>query len=281
VAIDLEITLNRYLDYDPEGRMYVLEDDLARVRAEEEQNTLARQNGSESAVTMGLQGDAIQPLILRVNQGECLRVQLRNDMARNAGELVSLHIHGSSLTVAATGEAALASNPDTLVQPGAAVTYEWWVGEQEPEATHYFHSHGETREQTNHGLFGAVIVEPAGSTYLHPSTGEALSAGWSAMIVDPNGSNFREFALIYHEIGTERYRHLNRNGLPVDLLDRYTKSYKPGGRALNYRSEPFMNRLDLQFKTNGKVDHSLAYSSYSFMCIMFTVGRFAGAGKAM
>ena len=27
-AIDVEITLNRFLDYDPDGRMYVLERDL-------------------------------------------------------------------------------------------------------------------------------------------------------------------------------------------------------------------------------------------------------------
>ena len=33
-AINVEITLNRYLDYDPQGRMYVLEEDLARVRAD-------------------------------------------------------------------------------------------------------------------------------------------------------------------------------------------------------------------------------------------------------
>ena len=79
---------------------------------------------------MGLQGDAIQPLILRVNQGECLRIHLRNGMEQCDDEAVSLHIHGSGLTVAATGDPALASNPDALVAPGATVTYEWWVGDR-------------------------------------------------------------------------------------------------------------------------------------------------------
>lgn len=267
VAISLEITLNRYLDYDPEGRMYVLEEELARVRQEEAQNTAARAGTAETAVTAGLQGDAIQPLILRVNQGECLRINLRNgtgDEAGRAGEIVSLHIHGSSLYLAATGEAAIASNFSVLAAPGATVTYEWWVGDGEPEGTHYFHSHGDTREQTNHGLFGAVIVEPKGSTYRDPRNGEPIRSGWDAIITDPNGSDFREFALVYHEIGTERFRHRNRFGFAVELLDRFTSSYKPGGRALNYRSEPFMNRLELQYNTSGKIDHSLAYSSYSF-----------------
>src|SRR5207237_10787450 len=80
VAINVEITLNRFLDYDPQGRMYVLETDLPRVRAEEAQNREARAGRAEPAVSIGLHGDAIQPLTLRVNQGECLRVSLRNHL---------------------------------------------------------------------------------------------------------------------------------------------------------------------------------------------------------
>jgi len=69
-AINVEMTLNRYLDYDPQGRMYVLLEDLQRVRDEEAQNREARFGRAEPAVSSGLQGDAIQPLTLRVNQGE-------------------------------------------------------------------------------------------------------------------------------------------------------------------------------------------------------------------
>ena len=82
VAINVQITLNRFLDYDPDGRMYVLEDELARVRQEEAQNRAARQDKAAPAVSIGLQGDAIQPLVLRVNQGECLRITLRNGLGR-------------------------------------------------------------------------------------------------------------------------------------------------------------------------------------------------------
>jgi hypothetical protein len=42
VAINIEITLNRFLDYDPEGRMYALEEELAWARLEEAQNKAAR-----------------------------------------------------------------------------------------------------------------------------------------------------------------------------------------------------------------------------------------------
>lgn len=262
VAINVEITLNRFLDYDPQGRMYVLEEKLARVRREEAQNRAARSGNVEPAVSLGLQGDAIQPLTIRVNQGECLRVNLTNNLAN--GESTSFHIHGSGLYVADTGAPAIATNPDSIVARGVTGTYEWWVATEEQEGTHYLHSHGNTREQTSHGLFGAVIVEPKGSKYLDPLGGGELRSGWAAIIQDPNGSDFREFAYFYHEIGDDKYRHRDKNGNQVPLVDPISHVYKPGGRALNYRSEPFMNRLKLQEETVGLKDKSLGYGSYTF-----------------
>src|SRR5215470_11346117 len=225
VAINVEITLNRFLDHDPRGRMYVLKDDLPRVRQEEKQNRAARADGADAAVSFGLQADAIQPLVLRVDQGECLRINLRNDLANS--EPASIHLHGSALYLANTGRAAIATDPASIVRPGGNTTYEWWVTEHEPEGTHYFHSHGST-------------------------------------IVPPEGSHFREFVIFYHEIGNERYRLLDRTGAPVTQIDPFTSGYRPGARAINYRSEPFMNRLALQHRLTGRYDKSQAYSSYVF-----------------
>lgn len=260
-AIHVEITLNRYMDYDPEGRMYVLEGDLGRVRAEEAMNRAARSGGTEPGASVGLQGDAIQPLVLRVNQGECLVVALRNDLP---DEPVSFHLHGSSLYVDSNGRPALATEPGAVAHPGSTITYRWWVPEEEPEGTHYFHSHGDTRLQTSHGLFGAVVVEPRGSIYLDPRTGAEADSGWDAIIRDPAGTDFREFTLFYHEIGNERYRHRDATGGLVVQVDPLTGAYRPGDRAINYRSEPFMNRLQLQRRLSGRFDESLAYSSYAF-----------------
>ncbi|MCH8061437.1 MAG: multicopper oxidase domain-containing protein [Chloroflexi bacterium] len=262
VAIDIEITLNRFLDYDPDGRMFVLEERLERARREEAQNRLARAGGADPAVSHGLQGDAIQPLIIRANQGDCLRLTFRN--AIDAQEPASIHIHGSGLYIAATREAATAANPDSYASPDTSVTYEWMIGGDEPEGTHYFHSHGVDRFQTSHGLFGAVIVEPLGSEYLDTLTGKELLSGWAAIIRDPDGSDFREFAIVYHEIGDESYRHLDKNGEPVLDVDPYTGAYRPGARAINYRSEPFFNRMQLQSDAFGAADISMAYSSYTF-----------------
>lgn len=262
VAIQLAITLNRYLDYDPEGRMYVLEEALPQVRQEEAQNATARKDGGFGGVSLGLQGDAIQPLVLRVNQGECLQITLRNDLP--APEAVTLHLHGSGLYVQGSGPPALTGNAEAIIAPGVTITYTWWVSPDEPEGTHYFHSHADERFQTGHGLFGAVIVEPQGAHYHDPRTGQALPSGWDAIIAPPAGDAFREFVIIYHEIGNERYRHADRHGRLVTQVDPYTGAYRPGDRAINYRSEPFMNRLQLQQERFGRFDESLVYSSYAF-----------------
>ena len=116
-----------------------------------------------AAVSIGLQGDAIQPLVLRVNQGECLRITLRNEL--EGDEPASFHLHGSGLYMVDSAEPAIATNPASVVRPGATATYEWAIAPDEPEGTHYFHSHGDEREQTDHGLFGALIVELAGSSF--------------------------------------------------------------------------------------------------------------------
>src|SRR6266851_5580882 len=106
-------------------------------------------------VSIGLQGDAIQPLTVRVNQDDCVYISLRNDLG--AGEPASLHLHGSGLYVAGLSQPAIATNRAATADPGETVEYQWMVAPDEPEGTHYFHSHGNDREQSGPGLFGALI----------------------------------------------------------------------------------------------------------------------------
>ena len=116
---------------------------------------------------------------------------LRNALDNN--EPASFHLHGSALYVATTGAPALAANPDATASPGAAVTYEWWVSDNEPEGTHYFHSHGNTRLQTAHGLFGAVIVEPRAPATWTQSRGSPCRAvgrpSFRTRAAPPSGSS--------------------------------------------------------------------------------------------
>jgi len=121
--INIEISLNRWLDYYP-GYMYVLANDIDKVRAEEAKNKAAREKEGfdPGSVTTGLQGDAIQPLVLRANQGDCVKITLRNQMADESG---SLHIQSAGMVISATGKAATTTNPDSVVAPGKSVEMEW------------------------------------------------------------------------------------------------------------------------------------------------------------
>src|SRR5690606_27897064 len=125
-AINVEITLNQWLDYYP-GYMYVLTENIEKVRKEEANNASAREETGfpTGSVSNGLQTDWIQPLVIRANQGDCVKVTLRNQL--EFGEAVSFHIHGSSMVVNATGQAATTTNPDTVVEEGEQLDLEWYI----------------------------------------------------------------------------------------------------------------------------------------------------------
>jgi hypothetical protein len=256
VALAVDITINRYGDHDPQGRMYALAPQVQRVRAQE--------RAGADAVSNGLQGDAIQPLTLRVLPGECLQVSLRDDLP---SETASFHLHGVPWRVVGSGRAATEQEPTAVAAPGRTVDYEWAVPKTEPDGTHYAHSHGPdaalARKQTEHGLYAAVVVEPAGATWTDPRTG-APATGWDAVVHRPDGTSFREFTLFYAEDGDEPYQPVTKDGQFVPLVDDLTGAYKPGARWVNYRSEPFLDRLSLEKARTGHYDESGAYSSYAF-----------------
>ncbi len=272
--IPVEITLNRWQDYYP-GYMYVLTENIDKVRAEEAKNKAARETEWDpGAVSTGLQGDYIQPLVIRGNQGDCVKITLRNQMADESG---SLHIHGSSMVVSATGKAATTTNPDSIVDAGKTVELEWYLQPGIQEGVRQFHSYSNDRELTVMGLFGAFVVEPRGSKYLEPlGTGTPTEAksGWQVMIDNGSGPDFREHVIFYHEIGDEAFRPLNKKGDFLPQRDPLTDAYRPGGRALNYRSEPFgIDEMHLQHEYFGFEDESLAYSAYTFGDAPTTIPR--------
>lgn len=272
--INVEITLNRWQDYYP-GYMYVLSENIGKVRAEEAKNKAAReQEWDPGSVTTGMQGDSIQPLVIRGNQGDCVKITLQNQMQEEAG---SLHIHGSSMIISATGKAATTTNPDSVVEPGKSVEMEWYLFPGIQEGVRQFHSYSNDRELTVMGLFGAFVVEPRGSKYLDPlGTGPATEtrSGWQAMIDNGSGPDFREHVIFYHEIGDEAFRPLNKKGDFLPQRDPLTDAYRPGGRAINYRSEPFgIDQMHLQHEYFGFEDESSAYNAYTFGDTPTTIAR--------
>ncbi len=253
-AINVRITLNRFGDNDPGGYMYALDAALPAVRAQEASNQ----------VSTGLRTDAIQPLVLRANLGECLVVRFTNRLttgpvgAEGGGgpaPRTSFHVSGLAFQAGSQG-GAVGRNADTSVAPGASRTFRIAMTGQ--EGAHVVSPLGDMRAVTDHGLFGSVIAEPAGSRYLAAATGAPDDGtNWEAIIEPPSGPSFREFVLNYHEVGNEDFNVRDRNGLELPLLDSLGV-YRPASRAINYRSEQHSRRTELGS------DESQAYGSYAF-----------------
>lgn len=269
-AIQVTMVLNRWGDRDPEAFMFALAGDVSAIRRQE---AMADDPDSGFGLSLGMGDDAIQPLTLRANVGDCVRVRLTN----RTNHPTSFHVHGFNLFLTDSGEAALSTNPDSIALPGQAVEYLLFVDPTYySENTHYFHSHGaKSRYLVSHGLFGALVVEPEGSEYFDQRTGQPLcgeSSGkttcrstWDAMISPGDGgSDFREFAIYYHEIGNAKFTPVDSEGVANPIIGPITKSYKPNGRAINYRSEAFWRRMAAMEDEVGYADESQAYGSYTF-----------------
>lgn len=228
-----------------------------------------RDQARTQQVSLGLRDDPIQPLVIRANEGDCVEIRYTNTAT---GGDYGMHIDGLEFTSASSGDA-IGSNASSAVPPGKSATYRFAVpNDARMEGAHYIHPGPGYRSAVDHGLFGALVIEPPGSTYWNASSPDRpLESGWEA-IIKPIGADaacdvttrvatcaFREAALLHHEIGNDNETLTDKQGRDVPQLDDTTGSYRPGGFALNYRSEPFRNRL-LAFSK----EKSHAYSSYTF-----------------
>ncbi|MEA2128933.1 MAG: hypothetical protein QOJ85_1824, partial [Solirubrobacteraceae bacterium] len=250
-AIDVDIPLNRFGDHDPLGKMYVLSKDVAAVRAEEQSRH----------VSIGLKdNDPIQPLVVRANLGDCVEITFTNNAT---GGDYGAHIDGLAFNIDSSGDN-IGNNDASAVPKGATRTYRFWVPrDADLEGAHYLRPGPGFRDQVSHGLFGSLAVEPAGSTYRDMVTGESIDSGWQADVMPTDAKSFREYVQLYHEVGNETYDIPTTNpdvkGGVLPRVDPHTESYRPGARAINYRTEPFMNRLN-----KAPQEEAHGYSSYTF-----------------
>jgi hypothetical protein len=312
-AINVDITLNKYGVHDPNSFMYVLNSNISAVRAEE----------ASGQVSTGLKDDPIQPLVVRAHEGDCVTVNLTNattfgvqamdqppapDPADgcNNGSSPPLNAQGQcdgSLTRTAPNDIAwnadglpavgnadqvsstVGNNPDNTAAPGKTASYTVYMDPALGEGAHVFHSTGDEAQTQAHGLFGAIIAEPAGSRWLDPNNSNAaLASGWDATIQMPQGASFREFALLFHEIGDEGYRQIYEKagvtcntaegevqsgpgvtpaGCELPVVDKFTDGYRPCSKAINYRSECFFEREVTQKNAGFVPDEAQDYGSYT------------------
>ena len=216
VGLQKDIVYNSYGDHDREGRMYVLKEDEEKVL-----------NGELRP----------RPLVIRANQGDCVEVTLENHLF-NVPEpnAISMHIHYVAYDPLGSDGTAVGWNYNQGTRPGEKIRYRWYADE---EGNIFFHDHMSAGEKGFHGTFGALIVEPKGSKWLHPKTGLEINSGTEAIIVRPDREDFREQVLIYHDFS----RLWDKNGHMLPLESDPANVHKAHGyTAVNYSNAPFFRR---------------------------------------
>ncbi|KAA1246576.1 copper oxidase [Aquimarina sp. RZ0] len=197
-----------------------------------------------------------EPLVLRANAGECVVVNLTNKITKGfqtnpgtysyksksgkgistslvASSDVGLHAELLSYDVGKNDGANIGLNQSQTVSIGNSRTYEWYAGKWQGntpipvEFGSVVLSAPDPLEQYVKGLFGALIIEPEGTTWV-----EDINSSHSANIYDSEQKLlFREFVMQFQDNIT----------VATDSTD--TAGFGIVSYALNYRSEPMQSRL--------------------------------------
>ena len=233
------IPVNGWGDRIADGLQYALANSDARVGKED---IVANPNLS-------------QPIVVRANVGDCVTVQLRNDIA---GRRIGLHPDGLVQFDPGTSDGArVGNNPDTTVASGEHRTYTWYadrIGEAPLVDIANLDDADPTHATVELGLYGGVVVHPRGSTWHDPRTGNDLLSGGTAVQTEvfadvrlPRGGGYRSFAMIFMD---ENENIVDRDGNTPTMPDTGLEDSTFG---INYRSEPLRNRLRaIEEYRNGK-----------------------------
>ena len=223
-AISLPIVYNKYGDHDPNGMLYVLKQDSKRIQ---------REARARFELPVPQPYEEVRPLVIRANVGDTVQINFENKLGRRA----SIHVQGLSYNVLTSDGTNVGFNPDSTT--GSRICYTW---QADKEGVYLFSDMADTRsgeDGTNvHGLFGAIIVEAAGSCWYDPMTGDPIDSGLFADIYHPAGPAFREYAVFFHD----ELEILNKDNQPP--TDPHT-GLPNGTTAISYRAEPMRNRLPL------------------------------------
>ena len=236
VAVSVRIVYNKAGDHDPDGLMYVLEENEYAVKQAVDENPFQPV-------------DIVQPLVIRANIGDLILVNFENKLGRPA----SIHIQDVEYDVLDSDGAAVGFNPNTTTN--RCIRYSWYA---DKEGVFLFHDMADPRsgeDATNvHGLFGALIVEPAGASWTDPITGDKLESGCYADIHHPATPDYREYVTIFHDEPEIK----DRNGnTPINPETGMPESTMP----INYRAEPMRNRHP---ECEGCVGEEVSLSSWPF-----------------
>ncbi len=212
----IEVDFERKIELrNPDAKIYVLEQDLARVAG----------------------GSQPMPLTLRVNVGDCMKVKLTNKMKNSRASFSAM---GMAFDPKDSLGLNLGNNPgDQTVGPGESRTYTYYADPFNGEMQMVVWDFGNVAMNVRNGLFGGVIIGPKGSQYRDPKTGADISLknSWVAdVIVDrsvqgqENRPNYRDAALYFQD----------EDNIMGTAFMPYVQNVA-GLTGVNYRSEPYLH----------------------------------------
>ena len=250
-AIQRDIPYNRHGDHDPDGLLFVpLEDvDQALCGKYEPKSLILRANAGEwIEVTLHNLFDPAHP----VEYFDYPRVPL--DLRHRPSMRVSVNPQFLNYDpVCDSGINVGYNNREQTVGPGESKKYLWYADQEYGPCI--IQSFGDMRNHRYHGLFGAIIIEPAGASWYRSfSFSKALHED-EAVITAPGEETFRECVVMVQN----GIRMLDSDGRLVKTIPEdegeTIDDEDTGEKGYNYRSERFANRL----KSDDRI--SLVFSS--------------------
>lgn len=234
--VQADVVYNRYGWHDPQGRFFVLKEEIERHGTLD--NYLEKVNSGKIRP---------QPLVIRANAGDCIEIRMTNFLPefiekspfqlKTLTDIAGFHIHLVKF--------------DTIVSDGAANGWNNIAGARRCETlierfnaneelnTVFFHDHLFANSHQQHGLFGALIVEPEGSVFLNPKNGRPLKSGANAVIKRADGSSYREFTMFVHDFALL----FDKDNKPLNPPEHPGSDDDPGVMGISYRCEPMRERL--------------------------------------
>ncbi|MBA2875203.1 multicopper oxidase family protein [Thermaerobacillus caldiproteolyticus] len=224
-----------------------------------ETKTTARQTGNEFTIvakeaTHQLNRNVTLPVYtyngsvpgteIRVKQGEHVKIHLKNELK----EPVTIHWHGYPVPNNMDGIPGVTMN---AVQPGKTFTYEF---DATVPGTYWYHSHQNSVNQVDKGLYGALIVEPKEKEDIDRDYTLIIDEWMSHPMTETTGGHSG------HEMA---YSTSNMNGHDMSMYDIFTINGKSGDLV-----EPLKvkqgERVKLRLINAGYMTHKLHLHGHQF-----------------
>ena len=238
-----------------------------------------------------------EPLILRANAGDCIKVTLINQLPAEVPEhdswnfmpmivnrfnfnqvrtsnRVGLHPQLVVLNSRNNDGSAVGFNLDSTVGPNEQITYTWYAGHHQlgsdglpAQVPVEFGSinlrdMGDVIKHASHGAIGSLIIEPQGSTWTIDANSRAI-----ADITDGSRQgSFREFVVHYQDDLSLQFRppwsqFPTPKPEPLRNIAGTDDAEDSGMKAFNYRTEPFWLRMGVNVDTPEEELNDLDFSN--------------------